>query len=133
MLACNTDPRPTSIAWPAHYLITGASWVASSIYQNYINSVSNILKIIGVNINTVPVADLFFNKAHKIIGDRSFSSKVLDIQTLSSNCVSAYKKNKIATVIKHIPGHGRAKVDSHKRLPTVVTSYKTLINEEHFE
>ena len=66
--------------------------VASSIYQNYINSVSNILKIIGVNINTVPVADLFFNKAHKIIGDRSFSSKVLDIQTLSSNCVSAYKK-----------------------------------------
>ena len=42
-------------------------------YKAYINKVCDILKIIGININTVPVLDVRRNQSHNIIGSRSFS------------------------------------------------------------
>ena len=51
---------------------------------------------------------------------------------MGSLCTKIYKKNKIATVIKHIPGHGRARSDSHLNLPVVNESYKKL-NKLDFE
>ena len=50
----------------------------SLIYKLYIDMISNILTNLGININTVPVLDIRYNKSSNIIGDRSFSKK-LDI------------------------------------------------------
>ena len=47
-------------------------------------------------------------------------------------CIQQYKKNKIATVVKHIPGHGCASADSHKNLPKVNLTYKELNNYDFF-
>ena len=44
--------------------------------------------------------------------------------------VKQYEFNKIATVIKHIPGHGRADVDSHKALPCVEADIDTLVTSD---
>ena len=99
---------------------------ATSIYKNYIFSVCSIFKKLGVNINTVPVLDISKKNTHKIIGDRSYSSRVNIIKTLGSLCEKIYKQNKIATVIKHIPGHGSSSSDSHLTLPVVKNSYKKL-------
>jgi len=99
-------------------------------YKIYIDSVSSILKDVGININTVPVLDVRRKNAHDIIGSRSFSENTKTVSTMGKICINYYKRNKIATVIKHIPGHGLSKYDSHKRTPTIKKNKKILINKD---
>ena len=100
--------------------------VGIRLYKKYINSISKILLKTGININTSPVLDLTKKKTHTVIGNRSYSKNVNTINELGKICVNTYKKNKIATVIKHIPGHGGANLDSHFKLPKINTSLKLL-------
>jgi len=100
--------------------------VGLSLYKTYIYTISNHLKNLGININTSPVLDLHHKNGHRIIGDRSYSDKPNTINKLGKLCAKFYRNNKIGTVIKHIPGHGRANVDSHYKLPVVKTSLRTL-------
>ena len=101
-----------------------------SRYKIYIDSVCNILNLLGININTVPVLDVKRKKAHKIIGNRSFSNNPLVVSKLGNLCVDLFKKNKIGTVIKHIPGHGLSKSDSHFKTPKVNASKIELIKKD---
>jgi len=101
-----------------------------AIYQYYLNSICNVLKNVGININTIPVMDLLQNSTNKIIGSRSYSRNVKTIRSLGKICVLTLKNNKIASVIKHIPGHGCADVDSHKKLPIVKDNLKKLCSND---
>ena len=90
------------------------------IYFNvYVKQIANLLYLLGININTVPVLDVGRKITNKIIGNRSFSSDPLLVSKLGKICINTFHKNKIATVIKHIPGHGLSKTDSHEKLPIV--------------
>ena len=100
--------------------------IGTHFYKSYINSLSKILIKVGININTTPVLDLIKKKTHEVIGNRSYSENSLIVNELGKLCVQAYKRNKIATVIKHIPGHGGAKSDSHLKLPKVKDTLKML-------
>ena len=104
--------------------------VAVNLYKVYINNLTGILKGIGININTVPVLDVLRNNTHKIILNRSFSRNSKIVKKLGDICVKHYKLNKVATVIKHIPGHGCASVDSHIELPKVKLNQKNLENKD---
>ena len=88
-------------------------------YKIYIDTISNIFKDVGININTVPVLDVRRINAHKIIGNRSFSTNAKNVTILGNICINLFNKNKIATVIKHIPGHGLSKNDSHHETPVI--------------
>ena len=99
-------------------------------YKIYINTVSNILNFVGININTVPVLDVRNKKAHEIIGTRSFSENPIIVSTMGSLCIGLFKKNKIATVVKHIPGHGLSKNDSHYQTPIIKAKKSDLINRD---
>ena len=95
-------------------------------YKLFNNHTSFFLNKIGVNINTVPVLDMMRKNSNNIIGDRSFSSNPKIISEIGNYCIADYSKNKIGTVIKHIPGHGLAKVDSHIFTPVVKKSINYL-------
>ena len=99
-------------------------------YNVYIKQISYLLNILGINLNTVPVLDIFRKNSHKIIGDRSFSSNKNIVSKVGDFCINKFHKNKIGTIIKHIPGHGLAKVDSHIKLPVVNDKFKTLLNND---
>ena len=101
-----------------------------SQYKIHINKVCNILKNIGVNINTVPVLDIRRKKSHNIIGSRSFSENSTDVLNLGRLCIDFYEKNKIGTVIKHIPGLGLSKCDSHYKKPIIKANKKELIKKD---
>ena len=88
-------------------------------YKLFIDKTSFLLKTIGANINTVPVLDLKLKGASNIIGDRSFSKNPKIVSIIGDYCIQYYHENGIGTVIKHIPGHGLAKVDSHYFTPVV--------------
>jgi len=96
------------------------------IYKLFIDNTSHLLKLIGANINTLPVLDLRVKGASNIIGDRSFSKNVSTVSKMGDLCIKLFKENSIGTVIKHIPGHGLAKVDSHNFTPIVNKSIKHL-------
>ena len=99
-------------------------------YKTYIDKVCDILKRVGININTVPVMDVRRKKGHNVIGNRSFSTDPTIVSNVGNLCISLYKKNKIATVIKHIPGHGLTKSDSHYNLPVIKAKKTELINKD---
>jgi len=100
--------------------------IGLTIYKNYIDSISYHLQNLGINIITSPVLDLHIKKANLIIGNRSFSENPIIVNELGKTCVKFYKKNKIATVIKHIPGHGKANSDSHFKLPVIKDDLNSL-------
>ena len=88
-------------------------------YKIFVDQTSFLLKSIGVNINTLPVLDIRSKGSSSIIGDRSFSKNPKIVSKIGDICINLFHINKIATVIKHIPGHGLAKVDSHKLTPSI--------------
>ena len=99
-------------------------------YTIFIKQTSSLLKSIGANINTLPVLDLKFKGSSSIIGDRSFSNNTKIVSKIGDICISKFHSNNIGTVIKHIPGHGLAKVDSHKLTPTINKNLKYLLKND---
>ena len=99
-------------------------------YKLFIDKTSYLLKSIGVNINTAPVLDLRVKGASNVIGNRSFSSSPRIVTKIGEYCINYYSENGIGTVIKHIPGHGLAKVDSHLFTPIVNKSLNYLLKKD---
>ena len=89
-------------------------------------SLCNNLNKLGININTIPVLDVVRKNTNKIIGDRSFSNNEKIVKDLGLTTIEQCNKNKIISVIKHIPGHGCSSVDSHLSLPKVNLEKKQL-------
>ena len=100
--------------------------VGKNFYFEYLNFIISILKETGININTIPVLDILKKNAHQIIGDRSYSKKVKTINYLKKICFKILNENKIGSVQKHIPGHGRSNTDTHKKSSIINASIKTL-------
>ena len=101
-------------------------------YKLFIDKISYLLKLIGANINTSPVLDLRIKGASSIIGDRSFSKNPKTVSKIGDYCIKYFHENGIGTVIKHIPGHGLAKIDSHHFTPTVNKDLKYLLKNDFF-
>ena len=102
------------------------------IYKLFVDKTSYLLKLIGVNLNTVPVLDLKIKGSSKIIGNRSFSKNKNTVSKMGDMCIKFFHENSIGTIIKHIPGHGLAKVDSHNFTPIVNKSLKYLIKNDFY-
>ena len=101
-------------------------------YKLFVDKTSYLLKLIGSNINTVPILDLRVKGASNIIGDRSFSKNKNTVSKIGDLCIKLFRKNSVGTVIKHIPGHGLAKVDSHNFTPIVKKSLKFLEKNDFY-
>ena len=101
-------------------------------YKLFIDKTSYLLRSIGVNINTVPVLDLRVKGASKIIGNRSFSKNPKIVSKIGDYCIKYFHENNIGSVIKHIPGHGLAKVDSHDFTPVINKKQSYLIKKDFF-
>ena len=101
-------------------------------YNLFIDKTSYLLRLIGVNINTSPVLDLRIKGSSNVIGDRSFSKNPRIVSKIGDYCINHYHKNRIATVIKHIPGHGLAKVDSHLFTPVVNKNLNYLLKNDFY-
>jgi len=102
------------------------------LYKLFVDKTSYLLKSVGVNINTVPVLDLKIKGSSNVIGDRSFSVNKSLVSIIGNICIKYFHKNSIGTIIKHIPGHGLAKVDSHLFTPRVNKPLKYLVKNDFY-
>ena len=84
--------------------------------------IAHELAALGITIDCAPVLDLPQPGSDPIIGDRAFGADVETISVLAKAFMDGLMKGGVAPIIKHIPGHGRALVDSHKDLPLVDAS-----------
>ena len=80
----------------------------------------------GITANCVPVLDVPQPGAHEIIGSRAYSDRIEQIMALARAHAAGFADGGVLAVVKHIPGHGRAKADSHLELPMVDASLAEL-------
>ena len=98
---------------------------ADEVYKNSL-SIAQELTDLGITVNCAPCADLLIDGADGIIGDRAFSDDPIKVTELSIATLRGLEKGGITPVIKHLPGHGRAPVDSHEALPVVDLNHAAL-------
>ena len=93
-----------------------------------------MLRSVGVNVNALPLLDVRQEGASDIIGDRALGSEPMQVAALGRAVLDGMASAGVVGIIKHMPGHGRALVDSHKELPVVVATAEELESDlEPFE
>lgn len=80
----------------------------------------------GVNVDCLPVLDVPVPGAHDVIGDRAYGLTPEPVIALGQAAAEGLLQGGVLPIIKHIPGHGRAGVDSHQALPVVETDRAAL-------
>jgi beta-N-acetylhexosaminidase len=92
------------------------------------------LKAGGINVNCLPLLDVRQEGADDIIGDRALGADPMQVAALGRAILDGMASAGVVGVVKHMPGHGRALVDSHKELPIVTASADELdVDLEPFE
>jgi beta-N-acetylhexosaminidase len=77
------------------------------------------LAAVDVNVDCLPVADVRQPEGHDVIGDRSYGVDPAVVAALAQAAADGLIEEGVLPVVKHMPGHGRARVDSHETLPVV--------------
>ena len=81
---------------------------------------------VGCDVDCLPVLDIALPGAHSVIGDRAYAEQPEAVAAIGRAAAEGLMAEGVMPVIKHIPGHGRARVDSHHSLPTVSEPRDTL-------
>ncbi len=89
-----------------------AAWLMSRLH-------AQDLSRFGINVDCLPVLDVPISGGDKVIGDRAYSTDPEGVVQLGREAVAGLMDGGVLPVVKHIPGHGRASVDSHHELPIV--------------
>lgn len=97
----------------------------AAVRENYLQIMAE-LKALGIDSPCAPVCDIHYKEADPIIGDRSFGANPEQVSDLCKEIIAGINDEEGIAFIKHVPGHGRADVDSHLALPIVDASLEDL-------
>ena len=97
---------------------------ASAIEAARVNATAMALELsaMGITVDYHPPLDLRVPGAHDVIGDRAFGSDPMQVAALGRAVLEGLAAGGVTGCVKHMPGHGRTDVDTHKALPTVTAS-----------
>ena len=96
------------------------------------NITGQILRKSGFNLNFSPVLDIKRFENNHAIGDRSFGSDKEEVAKFGITAMKELQKNKVVSAIKHFPGHGATKQDSHNFLPVINEKIEKLQKEDMY-
>jgi len=88
------------------------------------------LRAIGINVDCAPVLDLKRPETTTAIGDRAFAADPTLVADLGRAAAEGLMAGGVIPVIKHMPGHGRATVDSHLDLPHIDADFDDLADSD---
>jgi beta-N-acetylhexosaminidase len=118
---------PSAASFDASVANRGAALAAARLTARLI---AQDLRDVGVTIDCAPVLDLAFAGAHTVIGSRAYSSDPGRVAAFGRAVAEGLLAGAVAPVMKHMPGHGRALVDSHLELPVVEASLSDLVDRD---
>ena len=123
---------PRAEAFAALYELAPSSAIEAARVNA--RAIALTLRAAGINVNCLPLLDVRQPGASDIIGDRALGADPMQVAALGRAVLDGMASAGVAGVVKHLPGHGRALVDSHKELPVVTASDEELaIDLEPFE
>ena len=91
--------------------------------------IADDLNRLGITVDCAPVLDRPVPGSHDVIGNRAFGTAVEDIVRLGGAFAAGLMAGGVLPVVKHLPGHGRAGVDSHLSLPVVEADLAALADD----
>ena len=100
-----------------HVAATGPH-AARALYLRY-RIIADELRAVGIDTNCVPCADLATETTHPILRNRCLGSDPAEVTANARAVATGLMAGGILPVLKHMPGHGRATVDSHLDVPVV--------------
>ena len=83
--------------------------------------IADDLEQLGITVDCLPVLDIPVAGADSVIGDRAYGTEPGRVTRLARAVCEGLLEGGVLPVIKHIPGHGRARVDSHYACPVIET------------
>jgi beta-N-acetylhexosaminidase len=94
---------------------------ASAIEAARLNAMAlaSMLSEVGITVDCLPLLDVRQPGASDVIGDRALGSEPMRVAALGRAILNGLQDGGVVGIVKHIPGHGRALLDSHKELPVV--------------
>lgn len=110
--------------WPT-FPPAGELKTQEAVYENA-KAIGDMLAELGINVDCAPMLDVRQPGAHDIVGDRAFSEDPNIVAEFGTEFARGLKDAGVLTIIKHVPGHGRAMCDSHEDLPRVEASIDEL-------
>src|SRR5450759_86003 len=84
------------------------------------------LSVLGIDVDCLPLADVLVPGADPVIGDRAYGTEPGKVAAIAGAIAQCVLGGGVLPVLKHLPGHGRASMDSHAKLPVVDTDRATL-------
>ena len=109
-----------------------ASYGGEKLVAESANIIGEVLHKSGFNLNFAPVLDIKRFKNQTAIGDRSFSNEKECVTKCGIATMKALQANNIVPVVKHFPGHGATKQDSHYFLPVISAPMKQIEDEDMY-
>jgi len=91
------------------------------------SQMANQIRMTGLNLNLGPVVDVNVNRSSPAIGKlkRSFSSDPEIVYNYSKAFIDAHRKAGVLTTLKHYPGHGSSREDTHNDLTDITHTQET--------
>ncbi|WP_322892595.1 MULTISPECIES: beta-N-acetylhexosaminidase [unclassified Yoonia] len=94
-------------------------------YLRYV-LIADELRSVGIDVNCAPLADIAEEATHPFLQNRLYGYDVATVVAAARACADGLLAGGVLPVLKHIPGHGRARADSHLSLPRVTSSVDDL-------
>ncbi len=118
------SPYPPGESFDRLYALAPASAIEAA--RANAQAMALELSAMGITVTFHPPLDLRQPGAHDVIGDRALGSDPMQVAAIGRAQLNGLASGGVTGCIKHMPGHGRSMVDSHKEVPTVHESAREL-------
>lgn len=118
---------PHWIDWraPLDFIHAAGDNAERAMYLRY-RHIAHELKALTIDSNCAPMVDLIVKETHEFLHNRCYGTSPTDVAALGRAAANGMLDGGVLPVLKHIPGHGRADLDSHYDLPRVSTELDEL-------
>ncbi|CCW17942.1 Beta N-acetyl-glucosaminidase [Sphingobium indicum BiD32] len=118
---------PAGAAFDRLYDIAPASAIAAA--RANARAIALTLAEVGITVDALPLLDVRQDGASDIMGDRTLGAEPMRVAALGRSTLEGLADGGVVGIVKHMPGHGRALVDSHLELPVVRAEAQALASD----
>ena len=118
---------PSAAPFDRLYDIAPSSAIAAA--RANARAIALTLAEVGITVNALPLLDVRQEGASDIMGDRTLGAEPMRVAALGRAVIDGLADGGVVGIVKHMPGHGRALVDSHLDLPVVDADAVTLASD----